>query len=117
MVIHLVRLLLPSGALFKEPSPALREFTGSQIDGWAFWTHEGRWPDTERPARQRLMRGGHRRSVRHSSRHQHLRPDSAHLEEAADRIADDITDAAVALVREAADRLVGLVVHAEVHPM
>jgi len=33
-------LLLPSGSLFKEPSPALREFTGSQIDGWAFWTHE-----------------------------------------------------------------------------
>lgn len=34
-------LLLPSGSLFKEPSPALREFTGSQIDGWANWTHEG----------------------------------------------------------------------------
>jgi len=33
-------LLLPSGSLFKEPSPALREFTGSQIDGWANWTHE-----------------------------------------------------------------------------
>jgi hypothetical protein len=26
-------LLLPLGSLFKEPSPALREFTGSQIDG------------------------------------------------------------------------------------
>ena len=33
-------LLLPSGSLFKEPSPALREFTGSQIDGWANWTQE-----------------------------------------------------------------------------
>lgn len=33
-------LRLPSGSLFKEPSPALREFTGSQIDGWANWTQE-----------------------------------------------------------------------------
>lgn len=25
---------------FREPSPALRSYTVSQIDGWAFWTHE-----------------------------------------------------------------------------
>lgn len=23
-----------------EPSPALRDLVGSQIDGWAYWTHE-----------------------------------------------------------------------------
>jgi len=26
-------------ALFREPSPALRHFTGSQIDGWHNWVH------------------------------------------------------------------------------
>jgi hypothetical protein len=26
---------------FREPSPALRHFTGSQIDGWANWLHVG----------------------------------------------------------------------------
>ncbi|XVU22919.1 hypothetical protein ACQPZJ_37450 [Actinoplanes sp. CA-054009] len=28
-------------APFREPSPALRHFTGSQIDGWHNWTHVG----------------------------------------------------------------------------
>ena len=28
-------------ALFREPSPALRHFTGSQIDGWHNWVHVG----------------------------------------------------------------------------
>ena len=27
------------GGLHKEPSPALREYVGSQIDGWANWIH------------------------------------------------------------------------------
>lgn len=33
-------VVLPDGRWFREPSPALREYTGSQIDGWANWTHE-----------------------------------------------------------------------------
>lgn len=28
------------GGLHKEPSPALREYVGSQIDGWANWMHD-----------------------------------------------------------------------------
>lgn len=28
------------GGLHKEPSPALREYVGSQIDGWFNWVHE-----------------------------------------------------------------------------
>jgi hypothetical protein len=32
-------IVLPDGRRFREPSPALREYTRSQIDGWANWTH------------------------------------------------------------------------------
>lgn len=32
-------IILPDGRWFREPSPALREYTHSQIDGWANWTH------------------------------------------------------------------------------
>ncbi len=33
-------IVLPDDRWFREPSPALREYTRSQIDGWANWTHE-----------------------------------------------------------------------------
>jgi len=32
-------IVLPDQRWFREPSPALREYTRSQIDGWANWTH------------------------------------------------------------------------------
>ena len=32
-------IVLPDDRWFREPSPALREYTRSQIDGWANWTH------------------------------------------------------------------------------
>lgn len=33
---------------YKEPSPALRDLVGTQIDGWAYWTHDS----TRRTLRQ-----------------------------------------------------------------
>lgn len=38
-VDYLGRVVLPNNKVFTEPSPALRHYVGSEIDGWANWTH------------------------------------------------------------------------------
>lgn len=46
---------------YREPSPALRDLVGTQIDGWAYWTHE---PSGKTLRRLREENGGKPRGSR-----------------------------------------------------
>lgn len=46
---------------YREPSPALRDLVGTQIDGWAYWTHE---PSGKTLRRLREENGGKPRGRR-----------------------------------------------------